>query len=306
MQTIIQNPLQTHKHLQYIHHNSHHPNNAKTGLIKGELLRYKRQCSDPTEYNLQKQQLIHHFLDRGYPFKVIRKAIQAITDTATHHRTPTPKKIYPLILHYDARRLHPKQTLMENFNILQREPATFPLSKNAPLVAYKNYPNLGKKITRSPLDTDATKSTIPNTTKSYHIPLLPTPCQRRNCIICTSMTTTNTFKCTATNIRAPILNRLTCDSTSIIYVLQCQYCNLQYVGETTTPLRVRMANHRSAFRSSRQPRMLLYKHFDTHGTFNVKIIPLTHTHPSRRMTTEDYWINRLNTRIPNRLNDIYL
>ena len=297
---------------QYIHYTSHHPPNTKAAIIRGELLRYQQQCSDPKDFKRLKQQLITHFLNRGYPFSFIHKAIQKSIQTTTtkqtskHNISTQPKKIYPFIIEYDARRLHPKHELSKHLHLLQRHPATTTLSNNLPLVAYRNFPNLGKQITKSALNDDAKKTAIPNTSKSYHIPLLPTHCQRNNCFVCSSMINTNTFKCTSTRQRIPIQNRLSCDSKNIIYVLQCQYCGLQYVGQTTTSLRTRMTNHLSAFRSKQAPRMLLYRHFDTHGAFKAKIIPLTHSHPSSRMATEEFWIKKLNTRIPNGLNNVFL
>ena len=64
---------------QYVQHDSHHPPNIKTAIVKGKLLRYKRQCSDPTQFNILKQQLFQHFTNRGYPSKIIKKH---------HHKQP--------------------------------------------------------------------------------------------------------------------------------------------------------------------------------------------------------------------------
>ena len=288
---------------QYIHYTSHHPHHRKTAIIKAELLRYQKQCSDPKQFAKLKQQLIEHFLNRGYAFKRINQVIQALS---SQPKITQKKKIYPLIIEYYARQQHTRPHLQQHIDILQREATTFPLSLNKPITAYKIFPNLKKIITRSPLDTDIKKTGLQPSDKSYSIPLLPTKCNRRDCLVCPMLIEANAFRSTTTNEKIHIRSRLTCSSMNIIYILQCKTCKLQYVGQTTRSLRERMSQHRSSFRSTRQPRMLLYKHFDTHGTFNAQIIPLTHTHPSQRMAVEQWWINKLRTRTPEGLNDIYL
>ena len=39
---------------------------------------------------------------------------------------------------------------------------------------------------------------------------------------------------------------LTCASTNLVYLLTCEGCGIQYVGETVQPLRARMNQHRTS------------------------------------------------------------
>ena len=291
---------------QYIHYTSHHPLNTKTAIIKAEILRYQRQCSDPKDFKHLKQQLINHFIDRGYPFNIINKIIISVTSQPRNQLTTLSTSPYPFTVHYDARRNHPIKALKLNLDHLERDATTFHMARKRLVIAYRNKSNIKKIITKSPLNTDAITNNITPEIRSYHIPLLPQPCNKSNCRSCPDIITTNTFKCTTTGLRIPIQHHLSCESSNIIYVLQCKICKLQYVGVTTSTLRERVNQHRSRFRSSREPRQLIYKHFDQHGAFRVSIIPLMRVNPEQRFATEEIWINRLNSRTPYGLNDVYM
>ena len=76
-----------------------------------------------------------------------------------------------------------------------------------------------------------------------------TPCGISNCRVCINLVTNKTFTSNVTNKTYDIINRtgedLNCKSQNVIYVTTCKNCNIQYVGETTNPLHLRMAGHRS-------------------------------------------------------------
>ena len=76
------------------------------------------------------------------------------------------------------------------------------------------------------------------------------PCGASRCLTCTCLTTTRNYTSNVTNRTYTVMNHsnenLTCKSSNLIYLLTCQNCNLQYVGETTTPLNIRMNTHRTS------------------------------------------------------------
>ena len=59
---------------QYLEFSSAHPRNMFRGLIKGELTRLLRACSDEAEFNKIKIKTFKLFRDRGYPSKLIKSA----------------------------------------------------------------------------------------------------------------------------------------------------------------------------------------------------------------------------------------
>ena len=59
-------------------------------------------------------------------------------------------------------------------------------------------------------------------------------CLRRNCGVCDSMKCASTFSdkdlVKTYNVKSATLN---CDSSMLVYIIQCKTCKLQYVGSTT-------------------------------------------------------------------------
>ena len=293
---------------QYVHYNSHHPHATKRAIIKGEILRYKRQCSKTVDFLKLKQNLIDHFLHRGYPLKIIKQSLKEANLSLPNQEQTSTQKVYPFIIKYDGRRPNPKKSLTKHLPDLAKDHTTEYMSQARPITAYSNMKNIGQIITKSALDVDIIKQDIIPTNKPLSLPHLIQPCQQRGCKTCPKLHTNNTFKCTTTKHRIYIHSRSTCDSRNLIYVLQCPICNLQYVGQTRSSLKQRMIHHRNKYNDKTyQPRRLLYKHFDQHlGNFYPHIIPLTTADPNHILAIEQEWIDKLGTLHPQGLNDIWL
>ena len=86
-----------------------------------------------------------------------------------------------------------------------------------------------------------------NTNKWIHT------CNRKTCACCINMKFCNQFfTSTVTKRIYKIINHehiLTCNSKNIIYLITCNKCKIQYVGETIQMLKMRMNKHRSDIRS---------------------------------------------------------
>lgn len=75
-----------------------------------------------------------------------------------------------------------------------------------------------------------------------------TKCGSARCETCKSLKLSKTVKSNCTHREYSVINHtnenLNCHSQNTVYLLTCKCCNLQYVGETATPLHIRMNNHR--------------------------------------------------------------
>ena len=69
-------------------------------------------------------------------------------------------------------------------------------------------------------------------------------------------------------------------SESVVYLITCNRCGIQYVGETGQKLRNRLNNHRNSLR--RLPNPYLYHHFssDGHTEGDISIMPIEEVTPS--------------------------
>jgi hypothetical protein len=101
---------------------------------------------------------------------------------------------------------------------------------------------------------------------------------------------------------------LDCTTSNIIYLVTCQRCKMQYVGETRQKFASRMNNHRSNIISKAE--ILIYQHFNGPCTMNhffaqpiEKIIGDGLKTTQLRKKRETFWIKELRTMFPYGLND---
>ena len=109
--------------------------------------------------------------------------------------------------------------------------------KHLPVVAFRRCPNLRDLLVLAKLPSN---STNPN-------PQLPCGSFRcgKNCATCPYISyglTSYTFF--STGETRTIKSNLTCDTKNLIYMIQCNRCNLQYIGETKRRLKDRFNEHR--------------------------------------------------------------
>ena len=101
-----------------------------------------------------------------------------------------------------------------------------------------------------------------------------------------------------------------CDSQGVVYLTTCKKCGKEYVGSTTTRLRLRFNNHKSSLRRYEWGQRgiwgeHLYAHVfeDGHiglGDGSVQIIDVTDVRdPTVR---EGFWIQKLKCYVPLELN----
>jgi hypothetical protein len=294
---------------QYIHYDSHHPSATKLSVLKSELTRYRNQCSQIQDYNKLKKEYIEHFLSRGYPYKTIIEAIKNTEEKKNTITTPDENRsVYPFIIEYDKRQQHPKAYISQHTDILLQDITTAKLHSNRRIIAYVNKKSIGKLCTKSPLTQDIIRNDTVPSNKIFSIPQLINKCGSRNCATCPLLQTKNVFYSHTLNRRICIRNRFTCQSSNLIYVLQCPICDIQYVGQTKSTLRQRMVKHRNKYNDKLlKPRRKIYEHFDQHvGKFTPIIIPVAKANPGNIHASEKYWINKIGSLTPAGLNDIWL
>ena len=87
-------------------------------------------------------------------------------------------------------------------------------------------------------------------------------CGKSNCKTCNILNLSHTFISSVTGRRYHTSSRedLSCATTNVVYLLECDLCHLQYVGQTVTSLRDRMSGHRSGINKD-QGSKVFYDHF---------------------------------------------
>ncbi|XP_064157946.1 nuclear GTPase SLIP-GC-like isoform X6 [Anguilla rostrata] len=122
------------------------------------------------------------------------------------------------------------------------------------------------------------------------------PCKSQGCICCGHiMKGTDKFQSTATGKHYNITQYLTCKAPSVIYIIQCEKCEVQYVGKTSTTLQRRFSDHRSSIRN-RQHRPI-----PDHFTNNDHCLEDLIVYPIEKVCVEDlnhrelHWIRELDS-----------
>ena len=66
------------------------------------------------------------------------------------------------------------------------------------------------------------------------------------------MSNCDSFKSKVTGKEYKINYLFNCDSSNVVYLLECNVCGVQYVGSTNTPFRLRFNNYKQGRREPRR------------------------------------------------------
>ena len=83
---------QTNK-FQYLEYNSSHPRGTFASLVKGELTRLLRACSNEETYNTVSDKILKTLEARGYPNHLLQKTLQQVSFHNREHLLKTGKEV---------------------------------------------------------------------------------------------------------------------------------------------------------------------------------------------------------------------
>ncbi len=247
---------------QYLQYSSAHPKSTFSSLIKGELTRLLRCCSDIEEFTKIKHKMHKIFRDRGYPASLINKIeMQVPFHLRPQSLTPKPKSLCPydtfLVIEYtpDTNITQLRKTLKPTETEIEQVPT--------PCLSLKKQKTIGKTLVKAKLKNKT--SPVKATTA---ITLTTTPnfdghsggCGNNACKCCNIMSRKTRIISTSNHKSFPTPKQSNCNTKNVIYLLECTKCNKrnQYVGQTERLLSQRLAGHRAAARI--KTTLPLYKH----------------------------------------------
>ena len=134
-------------------------------------------------------------------------------------------------------------------------------------------------------------------------------CGKSRCQVCNVMSNSEHFHSNIDSREYRINYSFNCDSSNVVYLLECTFCGVQYVGSTCTPFRLRFNNYKACSRKFNSgasvPQVEFFRHFSEEGhhgflkDISVKIIDrLTGGNRMR----ESFWQYRLDCFAPKGLN----
>lgn len=307
--TLFTKPTDTHS---YLHFNSHHPQRCKEGGPFGQLIRVRRNCTEDEDFFREASSILNHFKRRGYPSDLLSKAwdrAKTLTRSDTlKKQTKGDSQRIPLVLTYHEH-LPPVVKLVHHFWPLLAHSETPQVFSEAPVTAFRRPPNLKDQIVRAKINYPPTDpATQGRVILNYY-----EDCTRPNCNICSFIRRRQHFTSTYTNLRyhkPKPASTATCETTNLVYLLTCQVCQKQYVGETKRSFRVRMKEHLADIAHERETPVA--RHFMTGSnctsTPQMELIEVLKSDPNKDQSTRDrrhrelHWIQQLRTLAPLGLN----
>ena len=134
----------------------------------------------------------------------------------------------------------------------------------------------------------------------------------RNCATCPYISHgLPTYTFFSTGETRPIKSNLTCDTKNLIYIIQCNRCNLRYIGEPKRRLKDRFNEHRRTMdnpNTKSRPTATAAEHFlssTNHTANDMQLVPIEKIFSDRdsiRKAREAFLIQKCRTIGPNGLN----
>lgn len=270
-------PTDTHA---LLHRGSFHPTHTSKGILKSQILRFKRICTRTSDYWTAEKKLFLALRGRGYSWSLMRDIRNAIFREGLKHRKITyqpDQPPIPIVTTYSTYAKRATQRLKRNFNQFLGNLTNFQPYRL--ISAFRKNPNLRDLLVRATLPPREIRRRSP----------------RKQQIIRTA---------TAGRVHK-IPRRFPHNISNCIYLLRCNCCQILYVGETQNTLQTRLAAHRQAIRNYPCRPTHVTAHFQRHGLTNFHATVLGHN-PSwtvkQRRYRERFWIQRLGTVFPRGLN----
>ena len=226
----------TDKH-QYLHMNSCHPNHAKKAIALSQATGILRICSDPVTAQSRRNELIEYLVRRGHGRRRTQLEVQLAIDA---HRNPQQHirnidyGVY-FIVQYHPGLPDMKGTLMKFLPILYTCERMSMVFSRPPVLSFSQLKNLYQQICRAKLQ-EPQKETIQSK-----------PCQGNRCQLCTAFVSSSCVTSNSNGRTFHCHNHGTnCNTKWAYYVIMCDVCGMQYVGETNN-VRSRINGHKSDY-----------------------------------------------------------
>jgi hypothetical protein len=282
----------------YLHYSSCHHKSTKESIPYSQALRARKLCSKDEDFHSALDDMMGHFLKRGYPKRVLKAAFNK---ASSHLRRtlliPAEKVIKEgtlLIAKYRQGGYNPMERLKPFIPILQGHGETKKLADAGFIAGRRRGANLRDLLVSSRF------LKLTTMTGSH-------PCGKP-CATCPMMATATSFKSTSTGKDFRIRGHYDCQTSNAIYLITCNLCHLQYIGQTRNTINTRFRGHAMDIRRKDQAKPV-GAHFSStgHSERNVTITVMNNNdnwRTSHRLRTEEAYIGILSTLQPAGLNII--
>ena len=224
---------------QYLHASSCHPWHCKAAIPYSQALRIRRICSSDNAFRRHLDNLHSHLVHRGYESSFIKQQLRHIhsirrTDLLTSRSMREPSTRVPLVTTFHPhllKLLRLTETHLPLLHASSRLKQAFP---EKPIIVYRRPKNLRDLLVNASLQS----SHLQEATGS-------SPCGSKRCLTRQHIRSGTTIQSTSTGRTFNVRATADCRTCTVVYLIECTLCHLQYVGETQNPLHIRLNGHRS-------------------------------------------------------------
>ena len=284
----------TDSHL-YLMPSSCHPPHTFKGVPKGLATRIRRICSSPTSFREQGHILKVHLTNRGYNPSKVQCAIDEMSqqdrqELLQYNVKPHNDRV-PMVTTYHPALRDLNGILRKHLPILHANKRLADVFKDPPMASFRRPRNLKDMVVRTRLD-----NPLPNGGFKT--------CSNLRCQLCQYSSDTETFSSPVTGRSYRILGNFTCKTNNCVYLINCDVCQKQYVGETTD-LRKRVNNHRSSIRTKKDLPVAIHFNSSNHRWEDMTILVIDNDptwSDAERKKKEKFWMHRLKSFEPQGIN----
>ena len=264
-----------------LHGDSFHPKHTFRGIVKSQLIRFKRICTRPEDFREAVQILFKALRKRGYSRSLLRRGFKTFQEKGER----VQGDVLPLITTFSTNSRWVNNILKDNFQTVMGGNTMLPNFRV--ISAYRRNKNLSDLLVRAKLPSMARRArSSPKKLESQFLRL-------------------EYIRNTQNRTIVKIKQGFSISTTNCIYVILCSKCGKKYIGETRNDLSTRMYQHRYNITRKKEVDTLLVSHFLLHGLDAIRIAGLQKginwTDKERRQK-ERLWIYLLGTREPFGLN----
>ena len=310
--TLYTKPTDTHN---YLHFQSAHPKHLKQSLPYSQALRIRRICSQNSDLIIHSEKLKKQFKARGYKDTLVEEQIKkAVTINREDTLKLTDRYLVnriPLVTTFNITLPPINNILHKRWEILRLKPHLNNIFNEPGMLTFRRPTNLKEIIGSNNI---INNKVIQKSRKKVHTIQSCQPCNTTNSLCCNHIKSTSSFKSFVTQKVYNIYHKTNCRSYNVIYLLECTYCNKQYIGKSEWPFNLRLNNYRHRIKSTDFDKLLpVEQHFRQsnhnfliHAKFTI--IEKIERAPLEKITSileshEDRWIKRLKTLHPNGMNN---
>ena len=233
-------------------------------------------------------------LDRDYKASIVDAAIvkaKAVDRSEALKRVYKPKttKRPVFVVRHDPRLPSVAKIVNKHWRTMTQDPYMAEVYPEPPLVAHSRPQNIRDKLIRAKLPSKARKKrVIPGMHK----------CKKQNCKICPWVVTNKVAKATHTDKVVHLSKEYNCQTSNLVYLVQCKKCKDQYIGETKHTLEHRFNQHLGYVRRKETDKAT-GDHFNKKGhqisDMTITVLEgINSDDPFYRLQREHFWIEKFN------------